>query len=113
MVHEYNTTEYLGMSLQGSQVILIDDIGELKQLDDMDSTQIQECTIIEVGDLDSQSMLSMQCESGTIFAINIGTMYKVRMCDVTAMCATDTSLLGCYSWINQRRYILCGLTAKL
>ena len=27
-------------------------------------------------------MLAMQCKSGTIFVINIGTMYKVRMCNV-------------------------------
>ena len=31
-VREYNT-KYLGMTLQGSQVILINDIGEVKQLD--------------------------------------------------------------------------------
>ena len=56
MVREYNTTKYLGMSLQGSQVILIDDIGEVKQLDDVDSTQIQECMIIRVSHLETHKI---------------------------------------------------------
>ena len=50
------------MTLQGSQVIPIDDIGEMKQLDDVDSTQIQECMVIGVSHLEAHK-ICLRCNA--------------------------------------------------